>query len=106
MPISHAALNARSTNQRNSFGGGYASNSYGKREAHKRFIFQVRVSCAVLVSYLVYHIVWAMWCFKAGLDPPGVFVLLTSHTILAIVIVPLILITLRVGWRSASTNTK
>jgi putative membrane protein len=57
------------------------------------------VSCVFLVSYLIYH-------YRVGHVPfhgqgwirPVYFVLLTSHTILAIVIVPLILITLRRAW--------
>ncbi|HEY1423641.1 MAG TPA: DUF420 domain-containing protein [Candidatus Acidoferrum sp.] len=79
---------------------GYAAIRTGKREAHKRFMISAFVvSCAFLISYLVYH-------YRVGHVPfagqgwirPVYFVLLTSHTILAVVIVPLILITLRRAW--------
>src|SRR5437667_12246054 len=57
------------------------------------------VTVAFLVSYVIYHIrVGHVVLFQGqGWIRPVYFVLLTSHTILAIVIVPLILITLRRG---------
>jgi putative membrane protein len=79
---------------------GYAAIRAGKREAHKRFMISAFVvSCVFLASYLVYH-------YRVGHVPfagqgwirPVYFVLLTSHVILAFVIVPLILITLRRAW--------
>jgi len=56
------------------------------------------VSTVFLVSYVVYHIRVGHVAFQ-GQDwiGPVYFALLISHTILAIVIVPLILITLRRG---------
>jgi uncharacterized membrane protein YozB (DUF420 family) len=71
--------------------------SHGKVQIHKRFMISAfAVSTVFLFSYLLYH-------YRVGHVPfhgqgwirPVYFVLLTSHTILAIVIVPLILITLR-----------
>ncbi len=58
------------------------------------------VSTVFLVSYVVYHIrVGHVVLFQGqGWIRPVYFTLLTSHTILAIVIVPLILITLRRAW--------
>ena len=57
------------------------------------------VSCAFLISYLIYHYRVGHVAFAGqGWIRPFYFVLLTSHTILAIVIVPLILITLRRAW--------
>jgi len=58
------------------------------------------VSTAFLVSYVVYHIrVKQLVLFQGqGWIRPVYFALLTSHTILAIVIVPLILITVRRAW--------
>ena len=58
------------------------------------------VSVAFLVSYVVYHIrVKQLVLFQGqGWIRPVYFVLLISHTILAIVIVPMILITLRRAW--------
>jgi uncharacterized membrane protein YozB (DUF420 family) len=58
------------------------------------------VSAVFLVSYVIYHIrVKQLVLFQGqGWIRPVYFMLLTSHTILAIVIVPLILITLRRAW--------
>lgn len=79
---------------------GYAAIRAGKREAHKRFMISAFVvSCLFLVSYLIYHYRVGHVAFQGqGWIRPVYFVLLTSHTILAIVIVPLILITLRRAW--------
>jgi putative membrane protein len=99
--FSHAALNA-SLNGISAvlLAGGYAAIRSGKREVHKRFMISAFiVSCAFLVSYLIYH-------YRVGHVPfggqgwirPVYFTLLISHTTLAVVIVPLILITLRRAW--------
>ena len=58
------------------------------------------VSTVFLVSYVVYHIrVRQVVLFQGqGWIRPVYFALLLSHTILAIVIVPLILITIRRAW--------
>lgn len=58
------------------------------------------VSSAFLISYVSYHIrVHHVIVFTGqGWIRPVYFTLLLSHTILAIVIVPLILITLRRAW--------
>ena len=54
------------------------------------------VSTVFLISYLLYHYRVGHVVFQGqGWIRPVYFVLLTSHTILAIVIVPMILITLR-----------
>jgi uncharacterized membrane protein YozB (DUF420 family) len=54
------------------------------------------VSCAFLISYLIFHYRVGHVPFQGqGWIRPVYFVLLASHTILAIVIVPMILITLR-----------
>ena len=53
------------------------------------------MSCAFLVSYLVYHYRVGHVAFQGqGWIRPVYFALLISHTVLAVVIVPLILITL------------
>jgi putative membrane protein len=99
--FSHAALNA-SLNGISAvlLAGGYTAIRSGKREVHKRFMISAFiVSCAFLVSYLIYH-------YRVGHVPfggqgwirPVYFTLLISHTTLAVVIVPLILITLRRAW--------
>ena len=100
MSFSHAALNATLNGTSGiRLAGGYAAIRTGKREAHKRFMISAFVvSCAFLVSYLVYHDRVGHVVFQGpGWIRPVYFVLLTSLTILTIVIVPLILITLRHG---------
>jgi putative membrane protein len=101
MMFSHAALNA-TLNAASAIllAGGYAAIRTGKREVHKRFMISAfLVSCAFLVSYLVYHYRVGHVVFQGqGIIRPIYFALLISHTILAVVIVPLILITLRRAW--------
>ena len=68
---------------------------------HKRFMVSAFwVSVVFLVSYVTYHLrVKQVVLFQGqGWIRPVYFALLLSHTILAIVIVPLILITLRRAW--------
>jgi putative membrane protein len=80
---------------------GYTAIRSGKRELHKKLMVSAFVvSCAFLVSYVIYHIrIREVIHFQGqGWIRPVYFTLLTSHTILAIVIVPLILITLRRAW--------
>lgn len=79
---------------------GYAAIRAGKREAHKRFMISAfLVSCTFLVSYLIYHYRVGHVVFRGqGWIRPVYFALLVSHTILAVLIVPLILITLRRAW--------
>jgi putative membrane protein len=80
---------------------GYVAIRSGKINVHKKFMLSAFfVSCAFLVSYVIYHIrIRQVIHFQGqGWIRPVYFTLLTSHTILAIVIVPLILITLRRAW--------
>jgi putative membrane protein len=82
-------------------GGGYAAIRAGKRDVHKAFMISAfSVSTIFLASYVVYHLrVKQLVLFQGqGWIRPVYFTLLTSHTILAIVIVPMILITLRRAW--------
>lgn len=99
--FSHAALNA-SLNGISAvlLAGGYAAIRAGKREVHKRFMISAfAVSTIFLVSYVVYHIRVGHVVFQGqGWIRLVYFALLLSHTVLAIVIVPLILITLRRAW--------
>jgi len=101
MMFSHAALNA-TLNGTSAIllASGYAAIRARKIEAHKRFMISAFVvSCAFLVSYLVYHYRVGHVPFQGqGIVRPIYFVLLTSHTILAVVIVPMILVTLRRAW--------
>jgi uncharacterized membrane protein YozB (DUF420 family) len=101
MLFSHAALNATLNGTSGILlAGGYAAIRGGKVEAHKRFMISAFVvSCAFLVSYLVYHYRVGHVPFQGqGWIRPVYFVLLLTHTVLAIVIVPMILVTLRRAW--------
>jgi len=101
MILSHPALNAiLNGTSAILLAAGYLAIRAGKREVHKRFmILAFLVSCAFLVSYLVYHYRVGHVAFQGqGIVRPIYFALLISHTILAAVIVPLILITLRRAW--------
>ena len=99
--FSQAALNA-SLNGLSAIllAGGYAAIRAGKRDVHKAFMVSAfAVSTVFLASYLLYHYRVGHVVFHGqGWIRPVYFTLLTSHTILAIVIVPLILITLRRAW--------
>jgi putative membrane protein len=99
--FSHAALNA-SLNGISGvlLAGGYTAIRNRKIAVHKAFMISAfLVSSVFLVSYLVYHYRVGHVVFHGqGWIRPVYFVLLTSHTLLAIVIVPMILITLRRAW--------
>jgi len=80
---------------------GYIAIRSGKPEIHKKcMVSAFFVSCAFLVSYLIYHFREHKLVLFAGEGwiRPVYFTLLISHSILAAVIVPLILITLRRAW--------
>jgi uncharacterized membrane protein YozB (DUF420 family) len=79
-------------------GTGYYFIKTGRRQAHKRMmIAAVVTSTLFLISYLYYHVV-----LRAGVTHfkgddvwrPVYFTILISHTFLAVVVVPLVLITL------------
>ena len=99
--FSHAALNA-SLNGASAIllAGGYAAIRTGRIKVHKRFMIAAfAVSSTFLVSYLVYHYRVGHVAFQGqGWIRPVYFVLLLTHTVLAIVIVPMILVTLRRAW--------
>ena len=80
---------------------GYAAIRVGKKKVHKGFMISaVCVSLLFLISYVTYHVrVGKAVLFQGqGWIRPVYFTLLTSHTILAAVIVPLIIVTLRRAW--------
>jgi putative membrane protein len=80
---------------------GYVAIRSRKIQLHKKLMISAfAVSCVFLVSYVIYHIrIREVIHFQGqGWIRPVYFTLLTSHTILAIVIVPMILITLRRAW--------
>lgn len=100
--ISHPALNA-TLNGASAILllGGYAAIRSGKMDLHKKLMVSAFfLSCAFLVSYVIYHVrIHQVIHFQGqGWIRPVYFTLLISHTILAVVIVPLILITLRRAW--------
>jgi putative membrane protein len=99
--ISHAALNATLNGvSAILLAGGYAAIRGGKIAVHKRFMIAAfAVSSAFLVSYLLYHYRVGHVPFQGqGWIRPVYFTLLLTHTILAVVIVPMIMVTLRRAW--------
>jgi len=99
--FSQAALNA-SLNGLSAIllAGGYAAIRAGKRDVHKVFMVSAFAASTVfLASYLLYHYRVGHVVFQGqGWIRPVYFALLFSHTTLAVVIVPLVLITLRRAW--------
>ena len=99
--FSHAALNA-TLNGTSAvlLATGYAAIRSGKVELHKKLMLSAFfVSCVFLVSYLVYHYRVGHVVFQGqGWIRQVYFVLLISHTLLAMLIVPLIIITIRRAW--------
>lgn len=79
---------------------GYAAIKNGKMKVHKAFMISAFVvSTVFLASYLIYHYRVGHVVFQGqGWIRPLYFALLISHTVLAIVIVPMILVTLRRAW--------
>src|SRR5689334_4827820 len=72
---------------------------HGNRALHKRIMISAfTVSVLFLISYLTYHAFHLTTRFQGeGWIRPVYFTLLTSHTICAAAIVPLVIITLRRG---------
>jgi len=79
---------------------GYAAIRAGKKSVHKAFMVSAFcVSATFLVSYLIYHYRVGHVAFQGhGWIRPVYFAILISHTILAAVIVPMIIVTLRRAW--------
>ena len=80
---------------------GYAAIRAGKKDVHKVFMVSaVGASVLFLISYVIYHArAGKVVMFQGqGWIRPVYFTILISHTILAIVIVPMIVITLRRAW--------
>jgi putative membrane protein len=79
---------------------GYAAIKSGKMKVHKAFMIAAfAVSTVFLISYVIYHIRVGHVLFSGqGWVRDVYFTLLISHTLLAIVIVPMILVTLRRAW--------
>jgi len=99
--ISHAAVNALlNGTSAVLLACGYAAIRRGKVAAHKSLMIAAFVvSSAFLISYLAYHYRVGHVAFQGqGWIRPVYFALLLTHTVLAAVIVPMILVTLRRAW--------
>jgi len=94
LPHLNATLNASSFILLTS---GYYFIRRGRVLAHKRCqLSALTASILFLISYVVYHLHHGATRFPGqGIVRPVYFTILTTHTILAIVIVPFIIITLR-----------
>jgi putative membrane protein len=79
---------------------GYLAIRARKIAVHKAFMIAAFLtSTAFLISYLAYHYRVGHVAFQGqGWIRPVYFALLLTHTVLAIVIVPMILVTLRRAW--------
>jgi uncharacterized membrane protein YozB (DUF420 family) len=99
--FSHAALNA-TLNGTSAvlLTCGYAAIRARKIAVHKAFMIAAFLtSTAFLISYLAYHYRVGHVAFQGqGWIRPVYFTLLLTHTVLAIVIVPMIIVTLRRAW--------
>src|SRR5262249_55666778 len=99
--FSHAALNA-TLNGTSAvlLTCGYAAIRARKIAVHKTFMIAAFLtSTAFLISYLAYHYRVGHVAFQGqGWIRPVYFTLLLTHTVLAAVIVPMIVITLRRAW--------
>jgi uncharacterized membrane protein YozB (DUF420 family) len=99
--FSHAALNA-TLNGTSAvlLTCGYVAIRARKIAVHKMFMIAAFLtSTAFLVSYLAYHYRVGHVVFQGhGWIRPVYFTLLLTHTVLAVVIVPMILVTLRRAW--------
>ena len=99
--FSHAALNATLNGiSAILLACGHVAIRRGKMVVHKRFMISAfAVSSVFLVSYLVYHYRVGHVVFQGqGWIRPVYFALLGTHTLLAVVIVPMILVTIRRAW--------
>ncbi|RMG69093.1 MAG: DUF420 domain-containing protein [Calditrichaeota bacterium] len=76
---------------------GYLAIRAGHRQRHKRFMLSaLGFSCLFLISYLVYHAqVGSVHFTGQGAIRLVYFTILTTHTVLAMVIVPMVGITLK-----------
>ncbi len=79
---------------------GYSAIRQHKIILHKRFMISAfSVSTLFLISYIIYHYQVGNIRFHGrGWIRPVYFAILISHTILAVIIVPMILLTLRRAW--------
>ena len=93
LPALNACLNATSAAL---LAAGYVLIRRGRRQAHKRVMLTAHASSALfLTSYLVYHAQVGSVRFRGqGTVRTVYFTILLTHTVLAVVIVPLVGLTL------------
>ena len=93
LPALNAVLNTASALL---LAAGYVAIRGGRRDIHRRFMLAAcGTSSMFLVSYLVYHFqVGSVRFTGQGTMRTVYFAILISHTLLAVVIVPLVLVTL------------
>jgi len=98
LPHVNAGLNATSALL---LATGYYFIRRGRVTAHLRcMVAALVVSLVFLASYLVYHYNHGSTRFTGqGLIRPVYFTILLTHTVLAVVIVPLVIMTVRRAWR-------
>jgi uncharacterized membrane protein YozB (DUF420 family) len=74
----------------------------GNKTAHKKYMIAAfSVSVVFLVSYITYHVSHGVTYFQGtGFSRPLYFTILTSHTILAVITVPLAIISLNRGLKA------
>jgi putative membrane protein len=98
LPTLNAVLNAASALL---LACGFAAIRAGRRDAHRRFMLAaVSTSSLFLVSYLVYHFqVGSVRFTGVGAIRSAYLAILLTHTVLAVAIVPLVLLTLRLALR-------
>lgn len=86
-------------------GSGFYLIKNGRVQAHKRMMLTAFVTSTLfLISYLYYHLVLRAGVTRfqgEGLTRPLYFTILISHTILAVVVVPFILVTLARGLKGS-----
>ncbi len=99
LPTLNAVLNASSALL---LALGFLAIRAGRREAHRRFMLAaVATSSLFLVSYLVYHFqVGSVRFTRTGTTRTVYLAILATHTVLAVAILPLVLITLRFALRA------
>ncbi len=104
-PVLNATLNGTSALL---IGIGVALVRRGRRVAHKRFMIAAVVSSTLfLVSYLWYHAHVGSVHFQGhGWVRPVYFGILLTHTVLAAVVVPLVIVTLSRGLRGRYARHK
>jgi uncharacterized membrane protein YozB (DUF420 family) len=98
LPHVNAALNATSFVLITS---GFYFIRRGNRVAHRRCMLgAVTAACVFLISYLVYHFNHGATRFKGPPTARAAYLfILTTHTVLAAVVAPMVIVTVRRAWR-------